>query len=53
MHSRDDGTWEFDGLVPGVQYVVHAMGQMPPSKPFMPIPGDTVDLGDLGGKRDG
>ena len=52
MHSRDDGTWEFDGLVPGVQYVVVAMGQMPPSKPFMPIPGDTVDLGDLGGKQE-
>jgi len=52
MRSRDDGTWEFDGLVPGVQYVVHAMGQMPPSKPFMPIPGQTVDLGDLGGKQE-
>ncbi len=56
MRSRDDGTWEFDGLVPGVEYVVHVMpgrtGPMPAFEHFMPIPGGTVDLGDVGGKQD-
>ncbi|HCU38561.1 MAG TPA: hypothetical protein DGT21_25025 [Armatimonadetes bacterium] len=54
MQSREDGTWEFEGLVPGVQYAVYAMGGADqPTRfyeQFMPIPGDTVDLGDLGGK---
>jgi len=54
MQSREDGTWEFHGLVPGVQYVVYATpgptGNAHVYEPFMPIPGDTVDLGDLGGK---
>lgn len=56
MQSREDGTWEFDGLVPGVQYVVYATpgptGNAHVYEPFMPIPGDTVDLGDLGGKQE-
>ena len=55
--SGEDGTWEFDGLVPGVQYAVYAMpgrtGNAHVYEQFMPIPGDTVDLGDLGGKGDG
>ncbi len=57
MRSREDGTWEFGGLVPGLQYAVYPTGGADqPTRfyeQFMPIPGDTVDLGDLGGKGDG
>ena len=51
-----NGAWEFDGLVPGLQYMVYVTDG--PARrtrfyeQFMPIPGDTVDLGDLGGKQE-
>lgn len=51
-----DGVWQFEGLIPGLQYVVSATdgpaGRALFHKHFMPIPGETVDLGDLGGKQE-
>mgnify|MGYP000873186541 FL=1 len=46
--TGDDGCWEFDGLIPGLDYSVYATADFARiSEGFRAIPGDTVDLGDL------
>ncbi len=54
--AADDGAWEFEGLIPGLRYqvwgIIAGNADARIYRDFMPIPGDTVDLGDVSPNED-